>query len=508
MSPREPAARAAGTSVAGLFRAAARLRPDALALAGPGAAGSLTYRQLADRVARAARALRDRGVDAGDRVAVLSTNRTEYLEAFLACAWLGAVAACQNWRLAPGELAHCLDLVEPSVILAAPDQRERLAERDEWTLEFGASWERAIEGADPLPHPVDVNPEDAFLILYTSGTTGLPKAAVISHRAAIARNLVTRAELGIAPTDAFVAWSPLYHMGGAEYSLGTLMTGGAVHVVDGYDEDALVAHIRETDLGWLLLMPGMVGRLADRLEAEGITSRSIRCCGVMADLVPAHDLARITRLLDAPYVNTFGATETGNPPASAGLLAVGEPPESLAKTQSAFCEVRLVDHDGQDAPDGQPGELWMRGPTLFSGYWRDPDATAAAFAHGWFHMGDVFSRNPDGTLTFVDRRKYLIKSGGENIYPAELERVLLADPRVKEAAVVRHPDPTWGEVPVAFVARTDASLTEDAVVQLCRDQLASYKKPRAVHFIAEDAFPRSASGKIVRSALEARLEEM
>src|SRR5947207_8825042 len=139
-----------------------------------------------------------------------------------------------------------------------------------------------------------------------------------------------------------------------------------------------------------------------------------------------------TALLQAPYANTFGSTETGLPPASAGLLPVGQIPESLAKTVNALCEIRLVDAEDRDVADGEAGELAIRGPTLFSGYWNAPEATAHDFRGGWFHMGDAFRRNPDGTLGFVDRVKYLIKSGGENIYPAEIERVLLSDARVLE----------------------------------------------------------------------------
>lgn len=467
-----------------------------------------TYGELRGRVQRLASLLRARGVGAGDRIAILSRNRPEYLETFLAGAWIGAVVACQNWRLSAAELAHCLGLVEPSLLLVSPEEAPCLAGRREPILVFGQrDFEGALDAAEPLEHPVEFDPEAAFLILYTSGTTGLPKGAVISHRAEIVRNLVVRVELGIAADDAYVAWSPFYHMGGAEYALGTLMSGGTVHVVDGFDAERLLGLVTEHRLGWLLLTPGMVGRFADLLEARNVTPRGVKVCGVMADLVPRADLARITRLLDAPYVNTFGATETGNPPCSAGLIPVGTAPRHLAKQQSVFCEVRLVDEDDHDVPDGRPGELAMRGPTLFSGYWKAPEANAHDFRGGWFHMGDVFVRNADGTLEFVDRRKYLIKSGGENIYPAEIERVLLKDARVADAAVVRRRDEAWGEVPVAFVARADPSLTAEAVLDACRAHLAGYKMLRAVHFIDFEAFPRSASGKIQRHELERRLDQ-
>ena len=164
----------------------------------------------------------------------------------------------------------------------------------------------------------------------------------------------------------------------------------------------------------------------------------------MADLVPPAEIAEVTTLLNAPYANTFGATETGCPPCSSNLIPVGVAPTRLSKQQSPFCEVQLVDAEDRDVPDGEPGELCMRGPTLFSGYWRAPETNAKDFRGGWFHMGDVFVRNPDGTLDFVDRVKYLIKSGGENIYPAEIERVLLQDKRVADAAVVRKRDPEMG----------------------------------------------------------------
>jgi fatty-acyl-CoA synthase len=225
----------------------------------------------------------------------------------------------------------------------------------------------------------------------------------------------------------------------------------------------------------------------------------------MADLVPPSEIAEITTLLGAPYANTFGATETGCPPCSSSLIPIGVAPTSLSKRQSPFCEVRLVDPDDLDVPHGAPGELAMRGPTLFSGYWRADEVNAHDFRGGWFHMGDVFVRNPDGSLDFVDRVKYLIKTGGENVYPAEIERVLLQDPRVAEVAVVRARDPRWGEVPVAFVARRDDTLDEAALLARCRDHLAGYKIPKRIDFIAIEAFPRSASGKIQRHELEARL---
>jgi fatty-acyl-CoA synthase len=443
-------------------------------------------------------------------VALLAEKRVEYREVFHAAARLGAVVACQNWRLAPPELAHCLDLVEPALVLVSPRWEGKLAglgRAEPAPIVLGDDYERAVAAGPEHAGANDVDPEDALLILYTSGTTGLPKGAVLSHRAEVARNLVLRAEFGIAANDTFVAWSPLYHMGAAEWSLGTLMSGGKVIVVDGYDRARLASIVADEQLGWLLLMPGMVGSFAAELRQRGVRARGVRVCGVMADLVPPAEIAEITTLLGAPYANTFGATETGCPPCSSDLIPVGVAPTRLSKQQSPYCEVRLVDESDRDVADGSPGELCMRGPTLFSGYWRAPEANAHDFRGGWFHMGDVFVRNADGSLDFVDRVKYLIKTGGENVYPAEIERVLLQDPRVADAAVVRRPDPRWGEVPVAFVARRDESLAADELYASCRAALAGYKQPKEIVFIPFEAFPRSASGKVQRHELEKRLAQ-
>jgi len=277
-------------------------------------------------------------------------------------------------------------------------------------------------------------------------------------------------------------------------------------VCDGLDLPRIGDALRGGPAGWLLAMPVMVDTLADALQQQGGPFQPVRLVGAMADLVPPTQIARLSGLVGAPFLNTFGSTETGLPPASAGLLVAGEAPVSLSKRQSSWCLVRLVDPDGRDVADGVPGEMAVRGPTLFSGYWGNEAANAQAFRDGWFHMGDVFVRKPDGSLDFVDRLKYLIKSGGENIYPAEIERVLLSHPAVHDAAVVRRADPRWGEVPVAFVVMRSGFALDPADLQaFCRQRLASYKLPREFRGLAAEDLPRSSTGKIVRHELEKRL---
>ncbi|WP_375786875.1 class I adenylate-forming enzyme family protein [Bradyrhizobium sp. Pha-3] len=469
----------------------------------------MTYGELRDRVRRLTAALAARGLRRGDRLGLLSRNRPEYLEIELAAANLGIITACLNWRLSERELAYCIELVSPNLLVVEADLAANLppAARIHPILEIGPQYESELARQDGRVPPPVAQPEDGLVILYTSGTTGLPKGAVISHRAMVMRALVFSSELGIAPHATFVAWTPLFHMASTDHALATLLRGGTVIVVDGFQLEPLLTAVSQHDIGWLVLIPGMVEAFVEGLKAQRANVKGVQVCGAMADLVPPHAIAAVTELLDAPYLNSFGSTETGLPPATRALIAPGQVPASLSKRQNAFCEIKLVDSSDNEVAPGEPGELVIRSPTLFSGYWQADETNARDFRGGWFHMGDVFRRNHDGSLDFVDRAKYLIKSGGENIYPAEIERVLLSDERITEVTVVRAADARWGEAPVAFVAcRNDAQPTEAELVDLCRRELAGYKRPREFRFIAFDEFPRSTSGKVQRHELERLLK--
>ncbi len=486
----------------------ARATPDRTALRSRRDASS--FSRLDQRANALAHALMDFGVAHGDRVAILSENRSEFIEATVAAAKIGAILACQNWRLALPELQHCLTLVEPKLILVSERFREQMDELDlakTRVLFFGAEYEACLAGAPTAAPSVDVDPEDGLLILYTSGTTGLPKGALISHRAEVARATGARADFGLASGDTFVCWTPMFHMGGMDLALMTLLGGGEVIIEDGYDATRLADIAIREPIGWLVVIPGMVESFIEEMRRRGQPPAGVKLCGVMADLVPGHQLAEITRLLDAPYANTFGSTETGSLPAAGPTVPIGMIPESLTKFPSPNCEIRLVDEDDNDVAPGTPGELAIRGPTLFSGYWRADETNAHDFRGGWFHNGDLLVRDRDGGFNFVDRVKYMIKSGGENIYPAEIERVLLSEPRVTEAAVVRRRDDRWGEVPIAFVARSDDTLDADALAKLCRANLAGFKQPKEIRFLDHDAFPRNVSGKVLRHDLEALIDE-
>ncbi|HJV87760.1 MAG TPA: AMP-binding protein [Noviherbaspirillum sp.] len=500
---------AAQLTIPGLFRQQVMRHPERIAL--EDGKRSLSYGELNQRVNRLANALTARGVRHGDRIAILAENRIEYIELEMAVAKLGAILACQNWRQSDEELQHCIRLVSPRVVVASERHAPALG-RIEHGVKTVITLERDYEAmlaeaaSDEPVASAPLDPEDGLIILYTSGTTGLPKGALISQRAMVARGNIHRVDGLLKPGDTFIAWAPLFHMVSTDQCYSTLTTGGKVIVMDGLDVTRLVDIVSREEIGHLTLIPGMVDRVIDELRRTGIKAKGIRTIGCMADLVPRDQIAQATTLLQAPFLNSFGSTETGVPPASRGAIPIGVLPQKLSKEQSSNCIIRLVDEDDNEVPDGSPGELTIRTPALFSGYWGAPEATAKDFRNGWFHMGDVFVRNADGTLDYVDRRKYLIKSGGENIYPAEIERVLLAHPSIADAAVVRRKDARWGEVPVAFIVKADAALSSEEVIEACRGKVANYKLPKDVIFIKDEDVPRSTTGKIKRHELEQVLD--
>lgn len=486
------------------FRASANRWPSRVAIETQ--EQTISYQELAGRVDKVAGFLMRKGIQCGDRIAVLSENRSEYLEVHLAAASMGVIVACQNWRLTSSELQQCLDLVRPAIVFCSPEQDQvatNLRLGDIPLVFFGDNFDEAVESSTPLPlHARESDPELGLLILYTSGTTGQAKAALISQRAICWRMCLLRIDLRIDSDDAYLAWSPMFHMGGSEHSLSTLMMGGRVIISKGFDAAYMAQVIATRRLGWLLLVPATITPLMAALRESGGKVAGIKTVGSMADLMSASSIAELTSMVKAPFFNSFGSTETGLAPVSGDFIPIGVAPRSLAKSPSSLCAFRLVLETGLDAPKGEVGEIWVRGPTLFSGYWNDREANAREFQSGWFRMGDLFRINVDGRLEFVGRAKYMIKSGGENIYPAEIETLLLSHPAVKDAIVVKKHDSKWGEVPVAVVFSDNPSLEASVLESLCRQRLARYKQPREIHFNDFSGFSRNATGKVLREEVE------
>lgn len=498
-------AQASAATVATAFVSQVRLTPGRIAVESD--RGCLTYSELDRRVDRTVSALMGLSVDRGDRVAIISENRAEYIELQLACAKLGAIAACQNWRLVTPELKHCLDLVAPKLVVISTRHAAKLSDLGATPVcELGVDWEARLSRSSDEARPCLAQPEDPLFILYTSGTTGFPKGAVLTHRSELARVQIMPFDLKLEAGNNNLCWPPLYHMGGTEPALHALLTGGRVVIIDGFDPERIASAIEDAPFPWLSVMPGTLAAMIEVLERRDTKPRGIKACGVMADLSPPREVERLAELLHADFCNCFGSTETGTPPLSGRPLPRGRASD-LGKGPSILTEIRLVDGDDRDVQDGEVGELAMRGPTLFAGYWQDEEATCDDFRNGWFHMGDLFRRRPDGLYDFIDRAKYLIKSGGENIYPAEVERVLLGAPGVADAVVVRKKDDRWGEVPVALVVAGGASLDPTSLAAHCRNHLAGYKQPKEIRIVGSSQILRSTTGKVQRKALETWVAE-
>ncbi|MEO3856358.1 AMP-binding protein [Acrocarpospora sp. B8E8] len=478
-----------------------RERPDRTALAT--AEAQLSYRELYRRAEAVGRALRELGVGRGDRVAVLAPNRLEVALLMVATATAGAVVAPVNWRLsAEAATAVVADLAPKAVFATNTFAQVARAATDVPVVDLDDGDPRWLglgaSGADGIdPHAVQGS--DLITIMSTSGSTGRPKGVAISQAAMVARALVLHAELGVEPSDAFIGWAPLFHISSADYLYATLILGGTFVLLERFDAETIATELVTREVGWLFLIPGVID---DVLGALGTRRpRSLRCAGAMADLVPAEQLREAERRLGAPFLNTFGSTEAGLVPGASRLTWAGDQP-LLDKRPTLFCQHRVVDADGGDVDPGSTGELWLRGPTLFSGYWSAGSVSRAEFTDGWFRTGDLVRAGADGALAFVERRGRMFKCGGENVYPATIERALLSHAAIAEATVIPAAHPRFGQVPAAYVALAHQADAR-AVLESATATLARFERPQAVHVLAAEEFPRGVTGKVERLLLAA-----
>lgn len=486
----------------------ARSTPDAAALrfAGTGR----TYRELEDRVTRLAAVLADRGVGHGDRVAVLALNGLEVVETFLATVRLGAIAVPVNFRLVADEVAYVLAdsgavalVVDPATAGTAAKARDR-APALTTVLTVGADYEAALAGADPTPVERAVEESDPAFLMYTSGTTGKPKGAVLTHRNLLMHAFSHVAHLGWSSDDRVSLYgAPLFHIAAVSGMLPTLLYGGTFVLTrsGAFDPAATLDEIVAERVSscffvpaaWqaVVAVPGIAERDLSALRriSWGAAPASTTLLRSMMAAFPAAEL-----------VTAFGQTEC----APVTCFLRGE--DALRKigsvgTPMLNVEVRVVDEAMVDVPRGEVGEIVYRSPMVMRGYWGKPDATAEAFTGGWFHSGDLVRQDEDGYFFVVDRKKDMIISGGENVYCAEVEDVLAAHPGVAEVALIGVPDARWGEAPLAVVAPRDpaAPPSPAELTAWCRERLAGYKCPR--EFTVVGALPRNPSGKVLKTQL-------
>ena len=457
--------------------------PDRVALVWTPTGERWTYRELWRRSQHLAAWLRDaHGVRAGDRVAWHQGNRLEFFAALFACARLGAILVPVNWRLAPPEISWILDNCRPRVTLD-----------EELLLRLPAPG----EGIADVP-PAEVNEQTPLMILYTSGTTGRPKGALLTHGMLTANSMNTTIACDLRADDSTITFTPLFHTGAVNVlSLPLLHRGGKVVLMPRFDAGEILEWIARERVTILFGVPTTFEMLRDDPAFAGADLSSVRfalCGGAPCPVGLIHDWAR----KQVVFRQGFGLTEVG--PNCFSL-----PPEDAVRKAGtvgfpAFhVRARVVGEDGRDVAPGQVGELLLSGPMVCGGYWENPVATAEARRDGWWATGDLFTVDEEGYYRVVGRKKEMFISGGENVYPAEVEAALLGHPRVKEAAVVGIPDARWGEVGRAYVAPADVDPEE--LRGWLRQRIAAYKVPKS--FVALPALPRNAMGKVVRPALNA-----
>jgi fatty-acyl-CoA synthase len=475
----------------------------------------LGYAELAARIERLAGGLRGLGLRRGDRVAFLGYNSPELVELLFACARAGLVLVPLNWRLTVAEHAAILDDCAPRLLCVEPELEGPAAAlaagrpglslvacgRDEG--DAAAPSLAGLRRAPPGGAGPEGGPEDPLLVVYTSGTTGRPKGAVLTQGALLYNALNSVAAHDLTSADHALTVLPMFHVGGLNiHTTPVLYAGGTVTIARRFDAGETLELLARRRPTLLLAVPTVALALSDHPRFAATDLSSLRCLTTGSSVVP-EAVIRPWLARGVPVTQVYGMTETG-PTAIALPIADAERRIGSCGKPCLFTDVRVVDQAGRDLPPGERGELWLRGPNLFREYWNNPEATAAARAGEWFRTGDVGHRDAEGYHYIDDRKTDVVISGGENIYPAELEALLADCPAVAEAAVVGRPDPRWGEVPVACVVRRPgAALSRQDVLALFAGRVAGYKHPRDVVFL--DSLPRTAMGKVQKFELRRRL---
>ncbi|MEV6235694.1 long-chain fatty acid--CoA ligase [Lentzea sp. NPDC051838] len=478
----------------------ARISPHRTALVQ--ADRTLTYAELAHRVERLAATLTRLGVRRGDRVAYLGVNDISVFETLFATALCGAIFVPLNHRLSGQEIGYMLADSGASLLVHSPDADELVSAAGPLPRVLPVPAFEAEIAAGGEPPSAEVTPEDPCLLLYTSGTTGRPKAATLTHGNLMWNTVNQLAHFDILSTDRALCVAPLFHcVGLGQITLPTLFKGGSVEPVARFDPGAILKRIEDARITGFSAVPTMLQMLCEHPDWDTTDLSSLTC--VLYGGSPVQErVARVWLDRGVRLLQGYGMTEASPGVSMATHDGTLDHPVS-AGVPHFFTDVAALDAEGHVAPLGtEPAELLVRGPNVFAGYWNRPGETRDSYTDGqWFRTGDVVHLDDDGWAHVVDRVKDLIISGGENIYPAEVEAVIVQLDEVESCAVVGVPDERWGEVGVAYVV-TRGALSGKALRHHLNDNLAHYKVPKHLQFV--DALPRNATGKVRRAELRAR----
>ncbi len=472
----------------------------------------LSYAAMAQQIAALAGALRgELGIRAGDRVAYLGYNSPDMIVLLFACARVGAIFLPLNWRLAPPEQHHIARDCRPTAFFTGGEFADSVeATRDQvgrmhYVSYTGprAGWldyQALLEAASPMAgNEAGAGYETPVLLCYTSGTTGKPKGAVLDQNALLFAAINSHHMHDLTSEDRVLSTLPLFHVGGLNIqTLPTFHAGGTVTLHAMFDPQKVLDTIIAEQITLSVLVPAQLQAMMALPGWQAADLSSLRCISTGSTLIP-HALIEAIHARGIPLIQVYGSTET-SPIVVFQTRFDAHRKAGSTGLPALHSELRIVDSEGRDLPAGEPGEILIRGPNVMRGYWQNPEATAEALRDGWYYTGDIGHVDSEGFLYVDDRKKDLIISGGENVYPAELENLLADHPAIRESAVVGRPDAKWGEVPVAVVALHEgAGLDKVSVIEYFDGKLARFKHPRDVLFV--DQLPRNSMGKIQKELI-------
>jgi fatty-acyl-CoA synthase len=496
----------------------ARLTPDREALLDVPGGRRYSYRELNERACRVANYLRESmGIRKGDRIGIIAQNGVHYVDLMYGLAKIGAILVPFNWRLKPLELEYVANDCSPSAMICAPDFADLLEKtRGKLTckrfislggakITCDCNYETMIAQGSPAEpeRPNDLSEEDPLFILYTSGTTGKSKGAVIPHRQMLWNCINTVISWGLNEGDVAPVFTPLYHAGALFIFLAPLFySGGRVIIEKEFDPDRGIDLIMKEKCTVVLGVPTLYRLWYDCASFKKADLSSVRFFVNGGAAIPTELMEAWRAEKGVVFRQGYGLTEVGvncmsmtNEESVKYAGSVGKP--------IFHSEIRLLGDDGKEVPAGEPGEICIKGPTTCLGYWNNPQATAAALVDGWFHTGDMAVRNEEGFIYIRGRYKDMIKSGGENIYAAEVETVFREHAAVAECALIGKPDPKWDEVGLMVVVlKKGATATAPELIAFCKERIANYKVPKEVVFAG--SLPYSPYGKVVKADLRAK----
>ncbi len=474
----------------------------------------MTFGEFNERVNRLASSFLDMGIKKGEKIAVLSMNCLEVVESYIAAFKVGAVVVPINFRLVGPEIKYQVNHSDTKVFMydcmfqetldKITDDLPQVQHYISWGINGSGKstdYETLLTKGLPEEPGIFVHDDDPAFILYTSGTTGKPKGAVVTQKNVMMEVINFTLEAELRKSDRAVFAAPLFHVAGILQFLIVLFLGGFSVIMDQFDPEKMLKIIEKEKITAAQLLPVMMIAMLEVPTLSNYNTSTLRVALSGAAVLPVEVLEKILKVFPSLIgaYNIFGMTET------TAAVVMLHPEDAFRKKGSVGqrminSEARIVDYDDKDVSVGEVGEIIYKGPTVLKEYYKNPEGTAEAMKGGWFHSGDLVREDEDGFIYVVDRKKDMIISGGENIYPAEIEEILFTHPKILEAAVIGMPDPKWGEsVKAVIVIKKGENLTQEEVVDHCKRYLASYKKPKAVEFL--DELPRNAVGKVLKIEL-------